>query len=943
MAFGLKYFAELRSRYMKTLWRVEIAQRNYSGDPEEMTFSGSSPIKVTWEKRGDDFYTPVKASEATITILCKENFHYLGLFTSDPRYYRMSIFRNGALYWRGFVTADLYSEKFDAPPYEVSIKAVDGFNLLSSVDFRDLLGIGITGRKSLRQLIQSCIDLLELDLPLVDWIDLYGENMNENVSPLSQTYLDIERLFFVYEEPSYRDILELCVAPFAAQIFQSGGSLHLRRIVTLYESSRPSAFYNGINNIGKVPLLAGTDRRLTGARIPRLVSVPTQRELSEDMWKDDLYIIGDSTTLDIVPALKNIAINVTNKSLGDLSKKLGFLDPDAWIDTYSALSFSDRGLKVTGNSSHLNTIIQTEGVHVEQCGFLFTWDFMMIAAYNSWYSSGGMSGHSTDPTQHTVTIQFGAKVVASDGTTFWLDINGHWNDEEISIEQGVKPGSEQSVKIEIDGIPCTGTLYFYIKQTLIGNSTTSPSGRGYSYAYEYMNFVDMHLDVDAGDLYDIGLAYNSLVNPANNIDMDISLPVSDIPAIPNDQLLYALYYIDGGGQPTRMWHTKGKDDYGTLLDHIALCARRLRQMPSKRLTGDIFTSLHIDLNSVIIDDKYLSAAYAVNSVEVQALDDSYNCELVEMPKYIDLDVPLEGDNCIRVARFHVQISACVRCLDFIIVKTINNEILRFDTITRNLETLYSSAASFDIFPADDGFVRVDSTTAYYCDYRGIVRNTVPLPSSYAGFITFFNGAFCMYYHSTGSSGSGYSRVFAGLMTPPSSAVTPTATHVAGGSTNDYGDQMYGTLRSALVTKNQIVVNTTEGAFLHDKRYHSRNIVNQIGDDYCDIKAIDDNYWVECRSTTDMAHLCRRTSILTAEDIDTIGRYSQKAAVSMANAANIYDHASVYNYKTQEWHQLWAASMDYWVALDVMFIYGDLYFVSDEGIYKYCPGYETEWD
>lgn len=939
--FGLKYYAELSSRYMKTLWRVEIAQRNYDGEAEEMTFSGSSPIKVTWEKRGDDFYTPIKASEATINILCKENFHYLGLFTSDPRFYRMSIFRNGSLYWRGFVTADLYSEKFEAPPYEVSIKAVDGFNLLSSIDFRDLLGIGITGRKSLKQLLTACTDLMELDLPLVDWIDLYGQNMTESVSPLSQTYLDIERLFFVYEEPSYRDILELCIAPFAAQIFQSGGSLHLRRLVSLYDQFRPDNYYD-VSIIGKRTRETGDGLRLAGAAY-RMATVPRQRDISDDMWQEGLYILGESTNLDIVPALKTITIGVTNKSLGDLSKKLGFLDPDAWIDTNSALTFSEQGLKIKGNSTYYGTVIQTQGIHVEQCGFVFTWDFMLIAAYTNWYSSGGASGHSTDPTQHTVTIQFGAKVVGSDGTTFWLDINGHWNDEEISIEQGVKPGSEQSVKIEIDGFPCSGTLYFYIKQTLTGSSSTSPGGRGYSYSYEYMNFLDMHLDVDAGDLYDIGLEYNSLVNPANNVDMSITLPVSDIPAIPNDQLLYALYYVDGGTSPTRLWHTKGKDDYGTLLDHLALCARRLRQLPSKRLTGDIFTSLHIDLNSVIIDDKYLNAAYAVNSVEMQALDDSCNCELVELPKFIETDVPLEGDNCIRVAEFHEQVTACVRCMDFIIVKNIRNELLRFDTITRHLELIFSSEASFDIFPADDGFVRVDSTTAYYCDYRGIVRNTVPLPSSYAGFITYFNGAFCMYYYSTGSSGAGFSRVFSGLTTPPSSAVTPAAIRVVSSSTNNHGDQMYGTLRSALVTKNQIIVNTSEGAYLHDKRYHSKNIVNKIGDDYCDIKAIDDNYWVECRPTTDMAHLCRRTSILTAEDIHTIGRYSQKAAVSAANAANIYDHPSVFNYKTQDWHQLWAASMDYSDAIDVMFIFGDLYYVSDEGIYKYCPGYETEWD
>ena len=63
-----------------------------------------------------------------------------------------------------------------------------------------------------------------------------------------------------------------------------------------------------------------------------MVTVPCQRKINDDMWREG-YILGESTNLDIVPALKTITIGVTNKSLGDLSKKLGFLDPDAWIDT----------------------------------------------------------------------------------------------------------------------------------------------------------------------------------------------------------------------------------------------------------------------------------------------------------------------------------------------------------------------------------------------------------------------------------------------------------------------------------------------------------------------------------------------------------------------------------------------------------------------------------
>ena len=58
----------------------------------------------------------------------------------------MSIYRNTVLYWRGFVVADLYSESFTAPPYEVTIKAVDGFNLLSGVSLRNADQSGWDGR-----------------------------------------------------------------------------------------------------------------------------------------------------------------------------------------------------------------------------------------------------------------------------------------------------------------------------------------------------------------------------------------------------------------------------------------------------------------------------------------------------------------------------------------------------------------------------------------------------------------------------------------------------------------------------------------------------------------------------------------------------------------------------------------------------------------------------
>ena len=77
--FGLRYFAQLRSKYKGVFWRVEIAERDYNGPSEEMELAGGSPLGITLENRGDEFYVPVKASEATINVMCHDCLHYLTL------------------------------------------------------------------------------------------------------------------------------------------------------------------------------------------------------------------------------------------------------------------------------------------------------------------------------------------------------------------------------------------------------------------------------------------------------------------------------------------------------------------------------------------------------------------------------------------------------------------------------------------------------------------------------------------------------------------------------------------------------------------------------------------------------------------------------------------------------------------------------------------------
>jgi len=937
--FGLKYLAEMRSKYQGLLWRCEIAQRGYTGTSEEMTFSGVSPIKVTWERRGDDFYTPVKASEASINVLCTQNFHYLGLFTSDPREYRMSLYRNGTLFWRGFIVADLYSEKFAAPPYDVTIKAVDGFNILQNLDFKDILGMGTTGRKTLNNLLSTCINVLELDMNVSQWLDLVPQGVSDTNSPLQYVYLDLERLFYVYEEPTYRDILELCLAPFGAQIFQSGGCIHIRRVVSLFDEYRPWYYANLVHDRKKLPRLTDSDdERITQRGRLRIVSTNVSREIQTDLWEDGFYMIGENTTLDIVPAIRNIGVTVKNKALDNLAGQLGLTDPDKWTNNNGDLLFgSDGSITLVGNSETLDTVFITSGCPVSQCNFDIVWECMLKSRYSYYTYTGGSSSSSHPSTgtgrSHTTTVVLGVKVVAEDGeTTYWLDSDGGWNDYETDLEASATTGTDESFKLEIVGIPCDGTLYFYIKQSLVGYTNTY--GRTYTSVCDRMVFYDIRMSMDAGDLYDQGLVYKTLVNPANNVDLDIQLPVSDIPAIPNDLLLYSLYFVRSNGDPTRLWRTRGKDNYATLVEHMAISSLKMRQLPAKRLNGEIFTSLHIDLNSVILDDKYLHAGFYVNALEVDGLGDSYNAELVELPRLVNPDIPDEGDDCVTIWEIDTsvhRISKAARCLDFILLVTDRDELYRFDTVTRQAVLLYSSQGSFDIFEASNGYVRVEGGVAYFCDYRGVVRRQLTLPSTYAGFITFREDYFWMLTQMTQTGASGTSHYY--WLTRPE--VPMTFTRTGGVSHGQPMVNMYGDYQSAVVSKNQIAITTSRYVYMYDCRYHSAPNVMQVKE-YSKCFAVTDDYMALDDPEADMVRLYRRDSITTYSVVCNINRYCDHCAISVTKVCCQWDGTNIYDIQSGSSTYLRNYAADESIIVGVFFIYGDLYIVREQGIYKYCP-------
>ncbi len=623
--FGLKYWAELRSKHKDVFWRVEISERGYAGAAEQMAFDGSSPLSITWERRGDEFFIPVKGSEATINIQCFENFHYLGLFTSDPRKFRVSIYRNTKLYWRGYVVADLYSENFTAPPYQVSIKAVDGFNLLSSLPFLDNSDKQFTGVRSAWELIAQCIDILELGVDIADWMDLYADGMDENRSPLQQVYVDMEQLYTLYTEPTYREVLELCMRPFAAQIFQSNGALHIRRTISLYNDTRPVSFYS-IGSLFPVGWLVTASGETLTTHTGEPIITKATRERIDSMWDGHINVLGDDSILEISPALRKILIKVDNVLQENLLEKLKIYSIGSWSNANGALSITDSNkLLFSGNDDHQDKILKSTEVAVEQCRYKMILEWSLVAEYYKVVYGMGGGRPSED---FSINVEFAFTITNSSNKVYYLNKDGVWRNEEYYFAYNVKLNDTSTHKIELNGFSVSGQFSMLIKQTLGGWNTSV------GIYTESCRFEQLSLKMDDIEKYKNALSTEVVVNLANNLDMSITLPVADIAQMTNNTLLYALYLLDSSGKPTKLWHNRGESSSKTLVQHIADCALRYHKTPARKIAAKMFTGKHIDMNSVVQDEKYLKTGFYVNSLELECLTDEYNAELVEIPNLL---------------------------------------------------------------------------------------------------------------------------------------------------------------------------------------------------------------------------------------------------------------------------------------------------------------------
>lgn len=388
-------------------------------------------------------------------------------------------------------------------------------------------------------------------------------------------------------------------------------------------------------------------------------------------------------------------------------------------------------------------------------------------------------------------------------------------------------------------------------------------------------------------------------------------------------------FIDADGNPTRLWHTKGRNDYDTLVGHIVQGALRYKQLPSKRLAGDVFTSAHLDMNTVLCDDKYLKAAYSVNSIELSAVEDMSNCELTEMPGLIESDQPSEGDDCIKIVEMPFTVKKIIRCLNFLLVQSADRRLFVFDVISRSLREIYRSSHPFEIFPAEEGFVREENKTFYYCDHRGTVQQVMSIyPETYQGWATYRSGYFSLLVQGYTINRVDGSRSYYLYFQQPElrSAGEESVYHRGLNYVQFYGDLVHVDYTNGCLT-----ICTSREAGFNDSRYHQISGFTKIGAGK-HIVSISDKYMLINENGS--LNLYRRTSITDHIFIARIGDVATYCDHTLAEIAFAGDSPTICDLHTYAHQYIGNTEASGESVLGLFYIYGDLYIVRERAIYKY---------
>lgn len=698
--YGLKYYCDYRSKMRdRLLYRIEIEERGNANTSETYAAMMRPYADVFTLKQGgtdDPEYTAIKGCSLTLKILCVDDMEYLSLFTTDPRKYRITIYKyqnddpaspSKTMLWRGFLAANSYKEEFAHPPYVVTLSATDGLSLLGAMPFRDAKGAKYTGTISAYDLLQEAIESLELDLPVCEWLNL--ESDDSTAPSLKTVYVDRARIYGMYEDPTWLNALEICVQSFGGQIFQADGVFHVRRIISLRGQVRPAAFFKTKN-----------------------------RPVLHDMWHKSCDA-NTSNDLNLLAPYKYAEVKTPS-----VDHNLGleeYYNGNNWVDRQNIAGFLSVGHRIIvygAGVSNISLKIPFKITPVNSINLEFSFDLYNLVTVDS------------------VIGEIAVLLKSQSHSYKWDESSGSW----------VESVGEFKYNYSVDASAGKGNyLYPYtafnkLKSATLKTTITTfpddyrnedyqlyirlvmqPSRLSVAGAYGFTHVIVSNISIDASlgensiDPYSSKISVSSL----NSDKCSWDVPIRDGGYNANAEAVLPNVLADSAGAPIVSWVSR--TERGFIMDMLADDIRRLRANVDRQLGGgELRCPFAVDLNSLFRDWLFTKAIYYVNSWELIASRQVYKVQLRELIDMNHVLKPLELAH-IRTFTNNERIFAALHSTLFLRTGNAPYGIELFDTETRAVTELPYRSDKLNIRKGFNAVVlQVGDTDLYAVDNVGEV-------------------------------------------------------------------------------------------------------------------------------------------------------------------------------------------------------------------------------
>ena len=237
---NVKYYYEFKG-HDDILNRVEILTTDVAV-PQEITVS-YTPFVLEYSQVKK--LEPIQGSGATLGLISNTIFQFESLHTDDMQKYLVKFFRDGALYWMGWLDPELYEENLALyPPYPVEFTAAD-FNVLERLEFKDNNGKNYSDINSFIAQLKRCFDKLALPF---DKLFIGCTTIAEGIT-LSSSETILHKLYIqsanFYDEDnkamSCMEVVESILRPFGLMMVQRDSNVYI------YD-------YNSVLLIGKMKM-----------------------------------------------------------------------------------------------------------------------------------------------------------------------------------------------------------------------------------------------------------------------------------------------------------------------------------------------------------------------------------------------------------------------------------------------------------------------------------------------------------------------------------------------------------------------------------------------------------------------------------------------------------------------------------------------------------------